>query len=353
MGGSPKDRLGVRYGSHRVLQPDGVLPQAAERLDTSPNLWPGETRVRVEHLNLDAASFRQLWEKHQGDGTDTRLEVLDLIRQRGKMHNPTTGSGGMLVGTIEQLGANPPHHFTVGDRVASLVSLSLTPLVVEDDLIQWDGQSGQVPMHGYAVLFASSHMVKVPDDIPLSLALSVFDVCGAPALTERVVLSYREKGTRASVMVLGASGKSGSLSAVAARRAGADCVVGVAPNEDERALADSLSIFDQVVVADARLPLAVLDAVGRTFDVTVVCVDAYGCEHASILATHAGGTIVYFSMATSFQAAALGAEGLGADVTMLIGNGFVPGHAELALALFRDVTPLRRLFEQRLCRAYR
>ena len=54
-----------------------------------------------------------------------------------------------------------------------------------------------------------------------------------------------------------------------------------------------------------------------------------GCEHGAILATADGGTVIFFSMATSFAAAALGAEGLAADVTMLVGNGYVPGHAEL------------------------
>ena len=41
-------------------------------------------------------------------------------------------------------------------------------------------------------------------------------------------------------------------------------------------------------------------------------------------------------MATSFSAAALGAEGLAADVTMIVGNGYVPGHADLALEIVRS-----------------
>ena len=73
-----------------------------------------------------------------------------------------------------------------------------------------------------------------------------------------------------------------------------------------------------------------------------------GCEQPAILATAQGGTIVYFSMATSFAAAALGAEGLAADVRMLVGNGYVPGHAELALDLIRGDDALRGLFEARL-----
>ena len=81
---------------------------------------------------------------------------------------------------------------------------------------------------------------------------------------------------------------------------------------------------------------------------TVVCVDAAGCEGGAILATKQGGTVIFFSMATSFSAAALGAEGLAADVTMLVGNGYVPGHAEFALDLLRTTPQVRSLFERRL-----
>ena len=54
-------------------------------------------------------------------------------------------------------------------------------------------------------------------------------------------------------------------------------------------------------------------------------------------------------MATSFTAAALGAEGLASDVTMLVGNGYTPGHAELAFELCCAAIPaVRTLFERRL-----
>jgi L-erythro-3,5-diaminohexanoate dehydrogenase len=58
--------------------------------------------------------------------------------------------------------------------------------------------------------------------------------------------------------------------------------------------------------------------------------------------------VIFFSMATSFSSAALGAEGLAADVTMLVGNGYVPGHAEMALELLRTEPGVRALFERRL-----
>jgi L-erythro-3,5-diaminohexanoate dehydrogenase len=90
-----------------------------------------------------------------------------------------------------------------------------------------------------------------------------------------------------------------------------------------------------------------VQAAGGPADVTVVCVDVPGCEGGAILSTAQGGTVIFFSMATSFSAAALGAEGLAADVTMLVGNGYVPGHAELALDLVRTTPGLRTLFERR------
>jgi L-erythro-3,5-diaminohexanoate dehydrogenase len=335
-------------GLHRVLDPVGALPQAALRLDTNPEIGPDEVRIAVERLNLDAASFRQLTTKHAGDGAAVRAEVLNILAERGKMHNPVTGSGGMLIGTVDAVGPDSPLGLKPGDRVATLVSLTLTPLAITDDLAGWDGHSEQVPARGHAILFARSQAARLPDDLDPELALAVFDVCGAPALTDRVV---RQFAPPATVAVFGAAGKSGSLSVAAARRAGAR-TVGVVPTETERDRLVASGLCDDVAVADARDPVAVAEAVasrsrGGGADVTVVCVDVPGCEHGAILATRDGGTVIFFSMATSFPAAALGAEGLAADVTMLIGNGYAPGHAAFALDLLRAEPGVRSLFAQR------
>jgi L-erythro-3,5-diaminohexanoate dehydrogenase len=335
-------------GLHRVVAPAGVLPQAAERLDARPEIGADEVRIAVERLNLDAASFRQLSEKHGGDGDAVRAEVLDIVERRGKMHNPVTGSGGMLIGTVDEVGPESPLGLKPGDRVATLVSLTLTPLRIT--ATTWDGRGEQVPCTGHAILFARSVAAVLPPDLDPRLSLAVLDVCGAPALTARVVRS--RSGTSwsdaPSVAVLGAAGKSGSLSLAAAKAAGAGRTVGVVRDRAEAALLRDAGLAGEVVVADARDPVAVAAAVGEPVDVTVVCVDVPGCEHGAILATAAGGTVIFFSMATSFAAAALGAEGLAADVTMLVGNGYVPGHAAYALDLVREVPAVRQLFEGRL-----
>jgi len=386
-------------GLHRVIEPPGVLPQAAWRLDASPAIASDEVRIRVDRLNLDAASYRQLREAYSADPDKIRRAVLDIITTRGKMQNPVTGSGGMLTGTVDEVGPNSPLGLTPGQRVATLVSLTLTPLQVTDGLSQWDGQSEQVPCEGHAILFARSIAAVLPDDLSAELSLAVMDVCGAPALTSRVVT----KGAKAAkvvedadvtkgaevvegpvVLVVGAAGKSGSLSAAAARQAGASKVIGVVPNEAEANLLRDLAttqdegaggmptasedrqsrprpaadrrapqspLVDAIVIADARDPVGLaekVEAAGGPADVTVVCVDVAGCEGGAILSTKQGGSVIFFSMATSFSAAALGAEGLAADVTMLVGNGYVPGHADFALDLIRTTPSVRQLFERRV-----
>lgn len=348
-------RTGDPTGLHRVLDEGVVLPQAAQRLDTRKELWPDEVRVRVERLNLDAASFRQLERKHTtygvADGDAVRAEVLEIVATRGKMQNPVTGSGGMLVGTVEEVGPESPLGLAVGDRVATLVSLTLTPLVIEDGLARWDGHGEQVPCDGYAVLFGRSIAAVIPDDLDPALSLSVMDVCGAPALTARVVEEYAARGRAPVVAVIGGAGKSGSLSLAAARAAGASRTIGVVPQQAEHDLLSGAGLADAVAIADARDPIALRDAVtaaGGPADVTVVCVDVPGCEGGAILATAEGGTVIFFSMATSFSAAALGAEGLAADVRMLVGNGYVPGHAAYAMDLLRADAGVRGLFERRL-----
>jgi L-erythro-3,5-diaminohexanoate dehydrogenase len=358
--------LARSLGLHRVADSAerlaGVLPQAAWRLDPRPPAGPDEVRIRADRLNLDAASYRQLHDAHGGDGAKVRAAVCQIVACRGKMHNPVTGSGGMLTGVVTDVGPRSPLGLKPGDRVATLVSLTLTPLEIHDGLARWDGLSEQVPCDATATLFARSIAAVLPDDLPVPVALSVMDVCGAPALTRRVISARlgtaAEAKTGPVVAILGAAGKSGSLSAAAAREAGASRIIGVVPTKAEAALlspggapGEAGSLVDEVVIADAREAVPLAEAVataGGPADVTVVCVDVPGCEGGAILATAQGGTVIFFSMATSFSAAALGAEGVAADVTMLIGNGYVPGHADYALDLLRKTPAVRALFNSRL-----
>src|ERR1700726_46737 len=150
-------------GLHRVIEPPGVLPQTAWRLDPSPAIAPDEVRIRGDRLNLDAASYRQIRETYSGYPDKIRTAVLDIITTRGKMQNPVTGSGGMLTGTVEETGPDSPLGLVPGQRIATLVSLTLTPLAITDSLHRWDARAAQVPCEGHAILFAGTIAAVLPD----------------------------------------------------------------------------------------------------------------------------------------------------------------------------------------------
>lgn len=337
------------YGLRRVVSPRGALPQRADVLDPSLPLGDDELSIAVEALNVDAASFRQLESAAGGDPARIGEEILGIVRTRGKLHNPVTGSGGVLVGRVRAAGERHPASAALrpGDRIATLVSLTLTPLRI-DRILAVHPEVERVECEGEAILFATGLWARLPDDLPEPLALAALDVCGAPALAARLV----RPGMR--VLVLGA-GKSGALVAAQAREGLAGAGEIVAADRSPEAL-DALlraGLCDrtlQLDATDAAATLAAVEAAGVPFDLVVSCTSVPGTEMASVLAVRDGGTVLFFSMATSFTAAALGAEGVGKDALLVIGNGYVPGHAELALGLVRRNPGLRALFEARFVR---
>ncbi len=333
-------KKGCPYGSHRVLDPPGVLPQAAWRLDNSIELYDNELLIDVDKLNIDAASFRQISEEAGGDPDGIKRIILRTVEERGKQHNPVTGSGGMLIGSVKEIGESFPGEVRRGQRIATLVSLTLTPLRLAG-IHEVDQERDQVRVEGQAVLFASGVYAPLPEDMPEDFALAMLDVAGAPAQTARLV---RPGDT---VLVIGGGGKSGLLCLFEARRRTGVTgrVAGVSFSAGGCSRIGDSGFADIVLQADATKPLDFLDAVsgslgGVLADVTINCVDVPGTEMASILATKDGGTVYFFSMATSFTAAALGAEGVGKDVRMLIGNGYARGHADVVLDIARRVRHL-------------
>lgn len=341
-------QLGCPFGTHRVLEPEGALPQPAWRLDNRPVAYDNEILIDVHMLNIDAASFTQMEEAAGGDAAGVGRLIMDTVAKRGKQHNPVTGSGGVLIGDVLEVGPKHPDYTKTkpGDKIVTLVSLSLTPLHL-DEVNGVNLATDQVEVRGRAVLFASGIYSILPDDMPERLALAVLDVAGAPAQTARLV---RPGDT---VFVIGAGGKSGLLCMYEAkRRAGVTGRViglGHSPASCQRAVESGFA--DLVLQGDAGQPLEVLRLVeeatgGKLCDVTINCVNVPGTEMASILATRDGGDLYFFSMATSFTAAALGAEGIGRDVNMIVGNGYCKGHAAMALNCLRESPMLRRMFEK-------
>ena len=220
----------------------------------------------------------------------------------------------MLVGTVREVGSivRESRRVVPGQRIASLISLTLTPLRL-DRIDGVEMHHGQVDACGTAVLFELS-----PDDIPERIALAALDVAGAPSRTAALV---RPGDT---VVLVGGGGTAGLLTLHEARKHAGPGGTVVVTDLAEEALEDV-----------------------RETDVAVNLVNVPGTELGTILVTRESSTILFFSMATSFATAALGAEGLGRATTMLIGNGHMPDMGLTALTVLRESPAVRAAFERR------
>lgn len=335
------------YGTHRVIEPVGTLPQPAWKIDNTMEIYDNEILIDVQTLNIDSASFTQIEDEAGGDVEKIKARMLEIVTERGKHHNPVTGSGGMLIGRIAQIGEKlQDRDLKVGDRIATLVSLSLTPLRI-DRIKEVRPEIDQADIDGQAILFESGIYAKLPDDMSDTLALAVLDVAGAPAQTAKLV----KPGD--TVFIIGAGGKSGLLCLhEAKKRAGVvGTVIGMGHSNSSCDRIRELGLADIVLQGDATKPVEVLKMVeeatgGKLADVTINCVNIPDTEMSSILPTKDDGMIYFFSMATSFTKAALGAEGVGKDTAMIIGNGYTKDHAIISLHTLRENPKLREIFER-------
>jgi len=334
------------FGSHRVLEPKGALPQTAWRLDNSPEIYDNEILIDIEALNIDSASFTQLKKEYENDEEKITSAILDIVKTRGKMHNPVTNSGGMLIGKVEKIGSDliGKIDINVGDKIATLVSLTLTPLRINRiKKVKLDIE--QVEIEGKAVLFESGIYAKLPTDLPEFLSLAVLDVCGAPAQVARIV----KRGD--IVFVLGGGGKSGMLCLEQARNivGNEGILVSLSRSKESCDNVKKLRLADIILQGDATKPLDIYNKFikatkGKLADVSINCINISNTEMASILCTEQHGTVYFFNMSTDFTKAALGAEGVGKDIKLMIGNGYVKGAPELVLNLLRENDELRKFY---------
>ena len=345
---------GNKYGTHRVIEPKGVLTQAAWKIDNDMDKkYSNEIICDVISLNVDSASFTQISEACGGDEKKIGEMIMGIVAERGKQQNPVTGSGGMFIGKVAYIGedllAKPDFDLKVGDKIASLVSLSMTPLKIKEiKAIHKD--IDRVDIVGQAVLFESALYAKLPEDMSEPLALAALDVAGAPAQARKLP----KEGD--SVLILGANGKSAVLCGYEAmKKVGPNGkVVGVVRKAAQVPSLKELGVYTDIVVADCTKPVEVMEAAlaandGKEYDISICCVNIESCEMSAILPVHDDGLVYFFSMATSFTKAALGAEGIGKDVTMIVGNGYTKNHAEITLNVLRENPKLRKLFDEKYC----
>jgi L-erythro-3,5-diaminohexanoate dehydrogenase len=349
MAKNERKEKGHPFGIHRVLDTQIVLPQAAEKIDNSIPIYSNEILLSVEKLNIDAASFVQMEKETSGDKKKLGQIILHNCETRGKQHNRVTGSGGMLIGEVLQIGSDyhGPLKLKKGDRVATLVSLTLTPLQIEK-IKSIDLKTHQVDVEGHAILFEKSIAAHLPKDLPEAVSMAVFDVAGAPATVNSLCSSGQ------TVVIIGGGGKAGLLSCLAARNkvGKKGKVFAIEPVKKAAEALRLLNLCDAVLEVDATHPISVLSEVekitkGKMADVVVNVASVPNTEMGSILICKPKGEALFFSMATAFTKVALGAEGVASSSRLIFGNGYFPNHADFSINLLKKHKALKELFLKR------
>lgn len=343
---------GEYFGTHRVIEPVGLLPQAADKIDNTPEIWSNEILIDVIALQPTATAMHTIKERCGNDKEAIKREIMNIVEERGKFQDPVTKSGGMLIGRVKEIGADlidSVGELKVGDKIATLVSLSLTPLKIYE-INDIDLDTEQVICTADAVLFESGIFTKIPDDLGEKLSLAVMDIAGAPA---QVAINVKAGDT---VVVMGA-GKAGLLCLAEAKKRVAPHgkVVCLEYSETQCQLVRDLNLADVILQVNGQKPLETYNQYmnamnGELADFTVSTVNVMNTELSTILVTKDTGKIYFFTMSTDFVKASLGAEGAKKYVTMVLGAGYYPGHAEIAFNIVRENAGLRKYLTDRYCK---
>jgi len=336
----------TRYGIHRVLEPKSILPQPAWKLDNTMNLYDDEVLIEVITININSSSFRQICTEYENDIVKIKEMVLKIVELRGKLHNPITNTGGILFGKVKKIGTKYENLSNIkeGDYVIPLTSLSMIPLKIYK-INHIDIKSSQLQVEGEAILFSSNILVKMEIDIKVEHLLTLMDEAGS------CLQSYKVSKKGDKVLIMGANGKIGLLCAFAVREKIGETgkIFGIVYSNESKTLLEKYNIFDKVYMCDATKPIEAYNVLklneNGLFDLTINCINTFGTEDFSILSVREKGTIYFSSLTINYNSACLTAEGIGKDITIIPYKGYVEGHANFTINIFRKYNKLRELID--------
>lgn len=333
------------YGIHRVLEPKYILPQPAWKLDNTMDVCDDEVLIEVKTININSSSYRQICTEYNNDIVKIKDMVLKIIELRGKLHNPITNTGGILFGQVKKIGSKYKNHSNIseGDFVIPLVSLSMIPLKL-NKIYYMDIKSPQLQVEGEAILFSCYPLVKIDNNIEVKYLITLMDEAGS------CMQSYNlaQKGDR--VLIMGANGKIGLLCAFAVKEkiGNEGKIVGIVFSNESKILLDKYGIFTKIYVCDATKPMEYKNLISKDddlFDLTINCINTFGTEIFSILTTKNKGTIYFSNLTTNYNTTCLTAEGIGKDFNIIPYKGYVEGHSEFTINIFKKYDVLKELIE--------
>lgn len=354
--------LNENYGIDRVLEPKGVVPVAAWKIDNDREVRSKEARINLELVHLEWDSFQQICNSCGFDEDKIKAKIIDVVEKRGKLQNPFTGTGGVLMGTIDKISDDliPENGLKEGDRVYSITSLCCIPIYIEQ-ITEIDYQYGQIKCTGYAILFEATQAFLMDDDLNANYSLAAIDEAANVFVSHNIALEHQNK----NIVIIGRNVYTTILYAAALREAiGPEYrVVAVMDKASKDNLTEAeietamYPLIKKTYFVDLTEPLKTYKSlVGKDkqlidVDQVIVTEDIFGAETLAVMLVKNTGDLYFIAVENHYATAQLIAESMGKVIRMYAFDQYVADYQDFTMRIVRNIQPklddLNKLYDSK------
>ena len=332
----------MTYGLKRVAEPQYVLPTSAWKLDNSRNIYPNELRISVRRIHLEGTSFKQICTESNYNEEKIKQKIIDIIIRRGKLHNPVTDTGGLAFGTVEEIGEEfyNPQNLKVGDTIICNASLASVPIQIEN-ILAIDHVFNQIDASGYAILHDHVPIIKIEEDMPVNLLLYTLDESGT-----LYRLSQLAEG-QSKFLIVGNNMITNLIFGYVIRRqvgAKGEIVCLLDKKTGMQVMGDGIDqliahVFNEVHFLNILKPIHAVERLklNQQFDLSVNCAEIPGAETINILATKAGGTVLFANLINNLKISLYITESISKPLNVENAEGYLEDEETFDIALVREL----------------
>lgn len=332
----------MTYGLKRVAEPQYVLPTSAWKLDNSRNIYPNELRISIRRIHLEGTSFKQICTESNYNEEKIKQKIIDIIIRRGKLHNPVTDTGGLAFGTVEEIGEEfyNPQNLKVGDTIICNASLASVPIQIEN-ILAIDHVFNQIDASGYAILHDHVPIIKIEEDMPVNLLLYTLDESGT-----LYRLSQLAEG-QSKFLIVGNNMITNLIFGYVIRRqvgAKGEIVCLLDKKTGMQVMGDGIDqliahVFNEVHFLNILKPIHAVERLklNQQFDLSVNCAEIPGAETINILATKAGGTVLFANLINNLKISLYITESISKPLNVENAEGYLEDYETFDIALVREL----------------
>lgn len=332
------------FNCERVIEPVGVIPTMAWKLDNKPEIGDKEMLIKLERIKIEEANFRQICNECDYNLLAIKRKIFDIVDKRGKFHNPVTNSGGICCGTIEKIGMNFENNgpkFVVGEDVICLTSLAGLPLYI-DNIFDVDFNYAQIEVSGYVIVSGNISIVRKPHNKKITYFLSAMDEVSALRKAALVLQNANR------VLILGNDVFNILLYTIVAREViGEKGYIAIVINKDfngsiEKETIDHLlgKYANQIYYIDILSSMENFELLGNQervpFDASIITANMLGCEVLSVMFTKNKGSLYFASLINNYTMAVLCADYMGKELNVIPIEEYSDEYIEFTLSFLDE-----------------